>query len=357
MAEESNPVDGERNLDAERIKDEIERTRANMSGTIDEIQDRLNPNNLMQQAKDSVKDATVSKVKDAVNTASGAANRAMGNAQTSANRAVSSARQNPVPAALVASGVVWLVSRSMTSGSRTFRRGDYDKSSVMGSRQAQGAFLMGVLGYVLVTRTNVGQELRERMNAGAGTTGRGASLKSAATDRLRSLAEPAKEAAARLGQRAKETASDYAESSKDLGQRAKETASEYAERGKDLGQRAKETASEYAERGKDLGQRAKQVASQYADRSKDIGQSVSRWIGENPLAVGAAVVALGTVIGLSLSEDDDDDDYDDDDRGYEWSRTRRDDSSGDYGAGSSSDSDRLTNDLGPRPGQSGRTRM
>ena len=245
---------------------------------------------------------------------------------------------SPVPAALVASGVVWLVSRSMTSGSRTFRRGDYDKSSVMGSRQAQGAFLMGVLGYVLVTRTNVGQELRERMNAGAGTTGRGASLKSAATDRLRSLAEPAKEAAARLGQRAKETASDYAESSKDLGQRAKET------------------ASEYAERGKDLGQRAKQVAGQYADRSKDIGQSVSRWIGENPLAVGAAVVALGTVIGLSLSEDDDDD-YDDDDRGYEWSRTRRDDSSGDYGAGSSSDSDRLTNDLGPRPGQSGRTRM
>jgi hypothetical protein len=54
-----------------------------------------------------------------------------------------------------------------------------------------------------------------------------------------------------------------------------------------------------------LGRQAQRKAGEYAGRGKDLGHQVSRWVEENPLAVGAAVVALGTVLGLSMTDDAD----------------------------------------------------
>ena len=299
MAEEPNQVE------ADRIKANIERTRDNMSGTIDEIQERLNPSNLVQQAKDSVREAATDKVKDVVNTAKEAvgtaseagkravtsageagkralatvtvsgkraldsagatARRAAGQARTSGTRAVSTAKDNPVGAALVASGVAWLLARSLTSRHRApryYSRGEDGRSGVMGSRRAQGAFLMGALGYYLFSR-----QLASRGSSGMpeyGAMGDGTS----SSERLRrSIAGPARE----------------------------------------LGASAQR-----------LAQQAQRKAGDYADRGKDVGEQVTRWVGENPLAVGAAVVALGTVVGLSMT-DDDDADWMDDRRGRESS--------------------------------------
>ncbi len=69
---------------------EIERTRADMSETVDAIQDRLNPQNLKEQAKDRVKEATV------------------GKAQEAGSGIVDTIRQNPLPAALTGIGLGWL---------------------------------------------------------------------------------------------------------------------------------------------------------------------------------------------------------------------------------------------------------
>jgi hypothetical protein len=44
---------------------EIERTRADMSETVDAIQERLSPENLKEQAKDRVKEATVGRAQEA----------------------------------------------------------------------------------------------------------------------------------------------------------------------------------------------------------------------------------------------------------------------------------------------------
>ena len=49
---------------------EIERTRVEMSETIGEIQDRLRPDHLLQQAKDGVREAATGKVKNIMNSAS-----------------------------------------------------------------------------------------------------------------------------------------------------------------------------------------------------------------------------------------------------------------------------------------------
>lgn len=290
MAEEPNQIE------ADQIKANIERTRDNMSGTIDEIQERLNPSNLVQQAKDSVREAAVEKLKGAVSTAKGAvdtageagkravntagqvgrralstatvqgkraldtagetARRAAEQAKTSGTRAVSSARENPVSAALVASGVAWLMSRGLTSRRRrsssdSWSRRENGGSGLMGNRQAQGAFVAGALGYYLLSR-----QMASSRPASAVLEGDSPANGTINTEQLRrSLVEPARE----------------------------------------LGASAQR-----------LGRQAQVKAGEYAERSKDLGRQVTRWVGENPLAVGAAVVAIGTVVGLSMTRDDDD---------------------------------------------------
>jgi len=345
MAEEPNQVEADRgSQDADRIKQEIERTRANMSGTIDEIQDRLNPQNIVQQAKDSMRGATVDKVKGALSTASQAASRAAGQAQTTASRvasqaqttarrAASQAKENPVPAALITSGLLWAMSRGMASRrDREYSRTRYNNrwsrrvgrdnddmeyyessssSGLMGNRQAQGAFIAGVLGYYLMSRRSAAMRSSESSEYGSEFGSTGSSGWSA--DRLkRALAEPAR---------------GVGESARRVGESAKRA-----------------------------GRTAQEKAMQYAGRGKDVGQQVTRWVGENPLAVGAAVVALGTVVGLSMANDDYL--YDDDDDWSQMSR-RSNDMMGhggdDFGRGVESDLDGPPNDVGPKAGPSGRT--
>jgi hypothetical protein len=51
--------------EVETTRVEIEPTRADMSETVDAIQERLSPQNLKEQAKDRVKEATVGRAREA----------------------------------------------------------------------------------------------------------------------------------------------------------------------------------------------------------------------------------------------------------------------------------------------------
>jgi ElaB/YqjD/DUF883 family membrane-anchored ribosome-binding protein len=88
---------------------EIERTRAGMSETVDAIQERLNPENLKEQAKDRVKEATV------------------GKAQEAGSGLVNTIRQNPLPAALTGIGLGWLLvnARKQSSSRPPYRDATY----------------------------------------------------------------------------------------------------------------------------------------------------------------------------------------------------------------------------------------
>jgi ElaB/YqjD/DUF883 family membrane-anchored ribosome-binding protein len=84
---------------------EIERTRADMSETVDAIQERLSPENLKEQAKDRVKEATV------------------GRAQEAGSGIMETIRANPLPAALTGIGLGWLLvsARGSASGQTRYR--------------------------------------------------------------------------------------------------------------------------------------------------------------------------------------------------------------------------------------------
>ena len=100
------------------IRADIEQTRAKMGATIDEIQERLDPANLRDQAVAQIKEqfeeakATVmEKAEDMVETATETAAQA-------GRSLMDVVRRNPIPLALIGVGVGWLVVNARSGSSR-----------------------------------------------------------------------------------------------------------------------------------------------------------------------------------------------------------------------------------------------
>lgn len=80
---------------------EIEETRGEMTDTLGEIGDRLDPGHLVDQAKENVRDATIGRVEDAVETAGDTA-------RGLSDMVIETIRQNPIPTAIAGIGLAWL---------------------------------------------------------------------------------------------------------------------------------------------------------------------------------------------------------------------------------------------------------
>lgn len=137
----------------EQIRAEIEDTRAEMSQTINEIQERLSPEHLMGQVKETVREATIGKVErvmDKVGETIGGvaepAREAMDRAGTAikeTGRTVgNSIWRNPIPVALIGLGVGMLAMRRYRGGNgydyetpRTTPR--YRRPNTLGQRDYQ----------------------------------------------------------------------------------------------------------------------------------------------------------------------------------------------------------------------------
>ena len=135
MAGDEEPAS--RSEDPAQIRADIAQTRAEMSETIDAIQEKLNPQNLMQEAKDTVREATVGKVKDMMSSATDRAADLAEDVQDSARDAADYVRQNPMPIVLIGAGLAWLLMRPSTRyvGGSSPRSGRYGRS---GGRRAYG---------------------------------------------------------------------------------------------------------------------------------------------------------------------------------------------------------------------------
>ena len=91
------------------IRSEIEQTRGEMQETIDAIEDRLRPRNVVSRAAESVREATVGRVRQAASSAQerlSPRNRAW-NGQ-SGNGFLDRVREHPIPAAIAATSLAWL---------------------------------------------------------------------------------------------------------------------------------------------------------------------------------------------------------------------------------------------------------
>ena len=156
----------------EQIRANIEDTRAEMTQTINEIQERLSPENLVGQAKEAVREATIGKVETFVGQVGETLSEVTEPALQMAGRAGNAIKevgvtvgnkiyQNPIPLALIGLGVGMLVMRSYrgtsySSGNsqRRFpqgRRSNYAVGDVGEPRQTQQSTGAGTLNQVKET--------------------------------------------------------------------------------------------------------------------------------------------------------------------------------------------------------------
>jgi len=233
--------------DLNEIRQSIEHTRAEMSETIGQLQERLSPSHLKEQvrmqvkeqyehAKDSVRDATLGKVQDMVD-------RAGDTFYETRRGIVETVTANPIPAALAGIGLAWLWMnrRDGSDGASTYR----------GRRSSQryNVRSRGYPDYDASTRWREGDD-SDRGN-----------LATRATEAISGVASQAQETASHLAGKAKETVSEV------------------------VGQ-AQETAGQLMHRAQ---YQARRVEDTFNDTLRD-----------SPLAVGAVALALGAAVGLAV---------------------------------------------------------
>jgi hypothetical protein len=239
---------GRAEKDPKEIEAEIEQTRSEISESLNAIGEKLSPEQLKQDAKeifDEAKEAVVDKLRDAKDSALEAANEGLRDVGERARYAgevtYGYARENAIPLGLIGLGIGWL----LLSGRR--RRTDG-----YGIRQHERqAFGSGDIDY------------GEDFDVPNWSDNRGAH----GTAFKRTMGAT-KERAAEVADRAKHGLDEGV-------QRARERARELGHRANELGHHARERFV-----------RAEHSALDFAN--------------ENPLAVGAAALALGVGVGLLL---------------------------------------------------------
>jgi len=110
------------------IRSEIERTRGEMSETLDAIQEKLRPGNIVANATERVKSATTETVRHMADSASETTRQAMDYTRDTASGMGGFIKDNQLPLALIGIGTAWLL-----TGRTKDRNGRYSRSQ--GSRR------------------------------------------------------------------------------------------------------------------------------------------------------------------------------------------------------------------------------
>ncbi len=122
----------------EEIELEIEETRGRLSRDIDELGNKLSPQNLKEEAKSAIKGA-----------AQGAVSNVGEQARRTGSRLVEVIRENPLPVIAVGAGVTWLLtqrSRSDISGDRMARYAYTGPERRQGQSWQSGSGIKGKVG-------------------------------------------------------------------------------------------------------------------------------------------------------------------------------------------------------------------
>jgi len=247
----------------EEIESDIERTRADFSSTIEAIQHKLSPSEMMGNAKEY-----------ALSTTPGA---------FSVNL-INTIRDNPIPVALIGIGVAWLM--------RADKRPRYE-TAYGGSRRSTA--------YYTELDSPYEDEFAAGYGAGQVDTGNGPGVMQRAASRTSDAARGIKDKASEVGQRLSGTASS-------VSGRLSSTASSVGDRVQETAQTARarmqETAMTARSRMQETAHTASMRMSEMSRRSQEqlyrAGERAAQLVDEQPLVVGALGVALGAALGATL---------------------------------------------------------
>jgi ElaB/YqjD/DUF883 family membrane-anchored ribosome-binding protein len=256
------------------IRGDIEQTRAEMSGTIDAIQDKLDPEVLQEQAKDTIREAkeaaievadhTLQQAKEALRGAT------IGKVEDMARYAgdtaggwrhtfVETVKAHPIPAALAGLSLGYLFLNRESSPMRTTRHGGVIDARDGGyrSREDYGVYPRGESGAYGTYRAYDGGNERDADSV---------------TERAGALAGQAKGAAGQALDRAQERTGQAVD-------------------------RVQDAAGQATEQVQDA---AGHVAEQVQEQAHRAQSFLGRQLEENPLAVGAVAAVIGGALAASM---------------------------------------------------------
>jgi gas vesicle protein len=318
--------------DPEKIRADIERTRAQMSETIGAIQDKLRPDELKHQAaqqlhevkeklkeelreqidelkdkvkdeireaKDKLRDATVGRVETMVHNASDTVENVGGSF-------IETVKANPIPAAMVGVGLAWLLvnrrnARLARANYRYLEGRDYrfaDQRPAAGGEYLYADEVVGADYDPRYGRDDLRGDERgraARLQERAGDVAH--RVQGAVSGAAHQVGDKVKDVSHQVGDKVKDVSHQVGDRARDVAHRAQSVAGDVADRAKDAAYQAKSSAS-------DLALRARERTTDLADRARyGVRQGqyrVQSAYETNPLALGAFALLAGVAVGLAL---------------------------------------------------------
>ncbi len=254
-------------VEIEVTRTRIEATRAEMGETIEAIKDRLNPQHLAEQAKETVREATLGRAQEAASHAVDAAKDAVGGAVDTARQAMSNVsdtardagssmmetiKRNPAAVGLIGIGLSWLCMSNWRereehrTGDRRYAYDELRGSEIPLEYQGQSQYQ---------SVTQFGEQ-----PAGAAGVSR---TWHEARDKVSDVTGQVQEKAGEIASRAKEKAGD-------------------------LANRAQHKVGE--------------LGSEAAFKAQKAGYAFQDMLNSNPVAAGAVALGVGAALGMMIPE-------------------------------------------------------
>lgn len=246
----------------EWIRRDIEQTRAEMSETIDAIQRKLDPEVLKEKAKErfveakdhvkeEVREATVGKVQHMVQ-------RAGRDVREARTTVMDTIRENPIPAAMVAGGLAWLIMGGRKQVQER-RGGGYDNRRAYATPRyieddydVYGDYEFGAVG--------------------SGYEG----AREGRVDRVKGRVQDVAGAASA---------------------KAHEVTDKVTDKASELAHRTRDEASDLADRAR---REARDLRFRAGSEARRMERTFERTYRENPIGIGLAALAIGSIVGAAL---------------------------------------------------------
>jgi hypothetical protein len=249
--------------DPSEIRAEIDATRAEMTETLNAIQEKLNPQRIKQQAADQVRAATVGRVETI-------ADDAKWKVKGVGEDVFETIKRNPAPALLTAVGLGWLFMESRNRQSRReMRHEPRDRYYYAGETMSRGGYEYGYDEY-----------------------GRRGEF-----DRFEDRRRPVREVRERAGEVVGTASSRVQDAASTAGTKVQDAASTAASKVQSAATDVADTASSAVD---SVRYGAQQVAHEAQYRAERVGSRFGEIMEESPLLIGAAAVAVGAVIGFAF---------------------------------------------------------
>jgi len=258
-------------------------TRAELSDTIDAIQERLDPEKLKTQATESIRAATIGKVEHAMN-------RVEDNVRETRYGIAETIRQNPIPAALVGVGLTWLFfNGSDRHGGSNRSPGRYPSNGTSEGMRPYGAL----------------QSPNQPSFEDGSRRGQGSShnLVGQAGSQVRNLGHQAQEAGGQAVDQVQNLGNQVQDTVQNLGSQAQDTVQHLGSQAQGTVQHLSSQAMDQAEEIRDDVQgQVQYLASEVQQQTQWLSNNFDRTLRSNPLSVGALALALGAAVGLAAPD-------------------------------------------------------